>query len=361
MNPFAGPDGASANIELHTWDPLEEAYVRREGVGVITAIVSVDVCASNATPPTQRMLHTPGTQLDGAARQELLALEVLRGVEGSTMEGATAVAALHNTVTAMRSQVIAVSGALEGAHELGSSHKALKAAHADLVKSHEALKATHATTVADLKALKTAQAELRSEVTAALTREMAPLRGWFDVFGAEAMGQITRLRPLDNQAVEAARLVDVGLANAGTVPDIAFTAYGNLNTSYLPHQGRLNHGSHGCLLSSARAGVDWIQVTLPAYMVIGAVSWQGYNHGSAVSHCWRTLSLRVSMDGIVWRDADGGAQFTRPGGTPDSTVYTANLRVGHLCRFVRLVYHAVGSAGGGSEYVRWELKHLPAP
>jgi len=33
-------DGASASIELRTWDPLVPGYVRRDGAGVITATVS---------------------------------------------------------------------------------------------------------------------------------------------------------------------------------------------------------------------------------------------------------------------------------------------------------------------------------
>jgi len=272
-------------------------------------------------------------QLDGAARQELLALEVLRGVESAEESTTTSVAALHNTVWAMRLQVRAVSGALEELHRLRDECTTLRAMLAD-----------------------------QAAAMAGLADALAPVREWHDVFGADAMAQIKALRGLDGRTVDSAGLVDVGLAASATVPDSAFTAYGNVHASYHPHMARINNGNNGCLITNARAGVDWVQVVLPAFMVIGGLSWQGANSGNAVHQCWKTVSLRVSLDGAVWRDVDGGATFTRPAGTTDNTAYSVTLATGHLCRFVRLVFHAHGAAGaGGNEYVRWELKHIPAP
>jgi hypothetical protein len=235
------------------------------------------------------------------------------------------VTALRRMVAAMRTQVAHVSGALLELEDLRSAH-----------------------------------AKVREEVSATIAREMEPLRDWFGVFGADAMAQIKRIRSLDGTVVDAARLVDVGLTAAPNVPDKAFSAYGNVPTANPAHHARLNNGNNGCLISSAVAGVDWIQVALPAYMVIGGLSWQGANSGNAVHQCWKTVSLRVSLDGAVWRDVDGGVTFTRPAGTADNATHTITLRVGHLCRFVRLVFHAHGAAGAGSEYVRWELKHISA-
>jgi len=273
-------------------------------------------------------------QLDSSARQELDALDGLKSVAATEADAVSEVTALRRTVAAMRTQVARVSGALLELAEVKEAHAALQTAHA----------------------------ALRAEVATTVAREIEPVREWFNVFGVEPMMALSRLRALDGQAVDAARLKDVGLASATTVPDLSITACGNVHTSYPAHYARLNNGINGCLISNARAGIDWIQVALQWPVIIGGLSWQGANSANQVYQCWKTVSLRVSLDGAVWRDADGGATFTRPAGTTDITAYSVTLATGHLCRFVRLVFHAHGAAGaGGNEYVRWELKHIPAP
>jgi hypothetical protein len=274
--------------------------------------------------PTPNTLPSP--QLDAVARIMVDAMDGLKSVATVELDAVCEVTALRRTVSAMRTQVARVSGAL-----------------------------------LELEELRVATAALREEVTLTVAREIEPLREWFNIYGAGDMAEMARLRRLEGQAVEAAMLTNVGLASTIIVPDRAFTISGAGDTSFPPHYSRLNNGNGGTRISNARPGVDWVQVALPSWTIVGGLSWQGAVAANVLYQCWRTVSLRVSMDGVVWRDADDGAQFTRPDGMQDQTTHTVTLRVGHLCRFVRLVFHARGSAAAGSEYVRWELRHTPAP
>jgi len=270
-------------------------------------------------------------QLDSSARLELDALDGLKSVAATESDAVSEVTAMRRVVAAMRTQVAHVSGALLELIELKEAHAALQTAHA----------------------------ALRAEVATTVAREIEPLREWYGFYGGR-MGGFGRIRELDGQAVDVARLVDVGLKGGGAVPDSAFTSSRPVDASYPVNHSRLNYGNV-CLFSDAQAGLDWIQVELHSPTAIGGLSWQGYPDASVVHQCWKTVSLRVSRDGVVWRDVDGGATFTRPAGTTDNSVYTVTLGAIYLCRFVRLVFHAHGAAGAGSEYVRWELKHIPAP